>query len=275
MLADTPTRSPGLGSPGPGVLAQGTFLARVIDFIVEHLPSWRDNPDRPQVQNEDELTDQLSTYLNSAARFSALDYVQFRTEVPDSVNKRRSLDLAVQPCGQPLIVEGRRYTLFDVLLPIECKRLPTPGGHGRDEREYVSSGVSAGGIQRFKLGAHGSNHPLGVMIGYIQDDQPAYWLGAINHWLLEAGETNVFWAGEQLVAESTTGSVQRLRSTHRRSARGTSIELLHLWISCGVAGPALATARGSTSASATSKVDAADSQLLLTAPVAPKRRRRR
>lgn len=271
MLADTLMRSPGLGSPGPGVLTQGTFLARVIDFIVEHLPCWRDDPDRPQVHTEPELTDQLSTYLNSAARSSPLDYVQFRTEVPDSVNKGRRLDLAVQPCGQPLIVEGRRYTLFDVLLPIECKRLPTPRGHGREEREYVSSGVSAGGIQRFKLGAHGSIHPLGVMIGYIQDDQPARWLGAINHWLLEIGQTNSFWADEQLVAEPTSGAVQRLRSTHRRSARGTSIELLHLWISCAVVAPALTTQE---STSTTRQIDA-DAQLPLTAPVEKKRRRRR
>lgn len=231
MLADSSARSPGLGSLAPGVLAQGTFLARVVDFIAEHLPRWRDNPERPDVHTERELTAQLSAYLNSAARCSALDVVQFRTEVPDSVHKSRSLDIAVQPCGPPIVVEGRRYTLFDVLLPIECKRLPTPAGHGRDEREYVAAGDgAAGGIQRFKLGAHGSTHPLGLMIGYIQDGQPAQWLRAINHWLLEIGETDAFWRGEQLVAEAPAGPVARLRSTHRRSARGPSVELLHLWI---------------------------------------------
>lgn len=230
MLADSTARSPGLGSLAPGVLSRGTFLARVVEFIAEQLPRWRDDPDRPAVQNERELTSQLTAYLNSAARTSALDVVQFRTEVPDSVHKDRSLDIAVQPCGPPILVEGRRYTLFDVLLPIECKRLPTP--IGRDEREYVVTGDAraAGGIQRFKLGVHGSNHALGVMIAYIQDGRAhAHWLRAINHWLLEVGETDATWAGEQLVVEST-GAVQRLRSTHRRGARGTQVELLHLWI---------------------------------------------
>lgn len=238
MLADTPARSPSLGSLAPGVLARGTFLSRVIDFIAEHLPRWRDNPDRPYVQTERELTAQLSSYLNSAARSGPLDIVQFRTEVPDSINKTRSLDITVQPCGPPLVVEGRRYTLFDVLLPIECKRLPTPADSGRDEREYVTSGeAAAGGIQRFKLGAHGSTHGVGVMIGYIQDTQPpAQWLRSINHWLIEIGNADEFWTGEQLVAESEVGAVQRLRSSHRRKGREPNVELLHLWIALQGAG---------------------------------------
>lgn len=230
MLADTTARSPGLGSPAPGVLAPGTFLSRVVEFIAEHLPRWRDDPERPRVEAERELTAQLSAYLNSAARRGTLDMVQFRTEVPDSVHKGRSLDIAVQPCGPPIRVEGRRYTLFDVLLPIECKRLPTPPGHGRDEREYVTSGAAAGGIQRFKLGAHGSRHPLGLMIGYLQDRPAEQWVRAINGWLLEAGEADAFWRGECLVAEPDTGEVHRLRSTHRRAASESTVELLHLWI---------------------------------------------
>lgn len=229
MLADSSARSPGIGSLAPGVLAPGAFLARVVDFIAEQLPRWRDDPERPHVQSERELTAQLSAYLNSAARGGALDVLQFRTEVPDRVHKGRSLDIAVQPCGPPMVVEGRRYTLFDVLLPIECKRLPTPAGHGRDEREYVRSGEASGGIQRFKLGAHGSSHPLGVMIGYVQEGPPGRWVRPINRWLEELGEADPSWAGEQLVAEAA-GAVHRLRSSHRRAPRGSRIELLHLWI---------------------------------------------
>jgi hypothetical protein len=42
---------------------------------------------------------------------------------------------------------------FDPIMPIECKRLPTPKAKDRDEREYViTEGATAGGIQRFKLG---------------------------------------------------------------------------------------------------------------------------
>lgn len=235
MLADTTARTPGLGALAPGVLARGTFLARVVDFIADNLPRWRDSPDRPPVQSERELTAQLGAWLNSAARRGGLDVVQFRTEVPDPVQRGRSLDIAVQPCGPPLLVEGRRYTLFDILLPIECKRLPTPPDPGRDDREYVASdSAAAGGIQRFKLGAHGAAHAHGLMIAYIQDDRPpAHWQRVINHWMLEIGATDPFWAGEQLTADpdpDAPGPVQRLRSTHRRHPRDTPIELTHLWI---------------------------------------------
>lgn len=237
MLADSSARSPGLGTLAPGVHPPGTFLLQLIAFIAEHLPRWRDHPDRRQVQSERELTAQLSAYLNSAARRS-LDVVQFTTEVPDSVQRGRSLDVAVQPSEAPIVVEGRRYTLFEVLLPIECKRLPAPAEHARDEREYVivREGGTTGGIQRFKLGAHGAAHRLALMIGYIQEGDAEQWLQQVNRWLAEASEADPSWAGEQLaVVGAETGEVRSFRSTHRREGRGgESIELRHLWIALGV-----------------------------------------
>ncbi len=232
MLADSVPRSPGVGALAPGVHAPGTLLMQLVEFIADNLPRWRDHPDRRPVHSERELTDQLSSYLNSAARRS-LDLVQFLTEVPDAGQRGRFLDIAVKPSGAPIVVTGRRYTLFDVLLPIECKRLPTP--QGRDEREYVAAGEGpgAGGIQRFKLGAHGSTHALALMIGYIQEGQAPQWLTRVNHWLAELGETDALWADEHLAPMTPMAEqeVQRLRSLHRRQPRGSaSIELRHLWI---------------------------------------------
>lgn len=221
-----------MGALGAGLHAPGTFLATLVAFIAEQLPRWRDHPDRRAVQSERELTDQLSTYLNSAARRS-LDQVQFATEVPDSSRRGRTVDMAVKPSGAPIVVTGRRYTLFDVLLPIECKRLPTPAG--RDEREYVISGEdgrSGGGIQRFKLGAHGGAHGLALMIGYIQDGQAQQWLVRVNGWLTELAVGDGLWAGEQLAPVVMDGDgVSQLRSSHRRALRdGAGIELRHLWV---------------------------------------------
>ncbi len=236
MLADSSHRSAGVGALAPGVHAPGTFLAKVVDFIADNLPRWRDHPDRRAVQSERELTDQLSSYLNSAAR-STFDAIQFSTEVPDGGCRGRTVDMAIRPAGAPIIVTGRRYTLFDVLLPIECKRLPTPPG--RDEREYVYSGSdtrSAGGIQRFKLGAHGSTHGTAVMIGYIQDGGAAQqWLTRVNHWISELETTDATWTAERLaIVAMEKAGVSQLRSLHRREARGgTSIELRHLWVVLG------------------------------------------
>ena len=141
--------------------------------------------------------------------------------------------MALRPSGAPIVVAGRRYTLFDVLLPIECKRLPTPAG--RDEREYVSSGDderSSGGIQRFKLGAHGSTHTMAMMIGYIQDGQAQQWLTRVNHWISELAGIDATWTDESLaLVTMREGGVCELRSLHRRPVRaGADIELRHLWV---------------------------------------------
>lgn len=210
---------------------------QLVKFIADRLPRWRDHPERPPVLSERELTAQLSAYLNSEARRS-LDVVQFTTEVPDSTQRARIIDVAVQPSGTPIFVEGRSYTLFEILLPIECKRLPTPGEYGRDEREYVMvrGGGTTGGIQRFKLGAHGAAHRLAVMIGYIQDGDAEQWLCRINQWIADASESDPFWSDEQLAAFDLEASeVHCFRSTHKRDVRcGERIELRHLWIALGV-----------------------------------------
>ena len=81
------------------------------------------------------------------------DVLQFRTEIRDQNEGHRRIDLAPKPSGGVIFIDGRRHTQYDALMPIECKRLPTPKDKDRDEREYVFSRFSsAGGIQRFKAG---------------------------------------------------------------------------------------------------------------------------
>lgn len=235
MLADFADSSPSAGSLGAGTLTPGLSLRRLVEFVADQLPRWRGHPERPPADSEVHLNAQLCSYLNGAARRSALDAIQFCAETPDEAHRGRRLDLAVRPCGATLRVEGRRYTEFETLLPIECKRLPTPHGDGRrDEREYVV-GVepsTAGGIQRFKLGAHGATHPLAVLIGYIQAGTPDHWRATINRWLAELADADALWQGERLdpVADPT-GEVARYVSVHRRDASSSAtIELQHLWI---------------------------------------------
>lgn len=233
MLADVRAKSLGHGSLAPGVHKPGTFLRQIVHFITRHLAAWRDHPDRRSASSEKELTAQLKSHLDSQAR-QLLDVIQFSTEVPDTVQRGRSLDMAAQPSGGPIIVEGRRYTQFDVLLPIECKRLPTPPDKGRDEREYVitRNGSTTGGIQRFKSGAHGAAFSLALIIGYIQQGDPPRWLQTINGWLTEVGQADASWKDEELVlAASDVSTVTQLHSRHRRDVGQGPIDLVHLWIS--------------------------------------------
>jgi hypothetical protein len=239
MLADTFDRS--YGALAEGVIDPGTILVRILEFVTEQLPFWREHPRRRPAQSERVLSDQLCDHLNGAAR-ETLDYIHFRTEVP--IQGSRSIDIAAKwrHVDEVVVIDGTEYGHFDTLVPFECKRLPTPTDRDRDEREYVVTrpGLTAGGIQRFKIGAHGSEHLLAGMIGFIQEGDALHWHAQVNRWIAEQASREADWADEQLLSlrdpsQRPTNTwpnadVYCLRSTHRRHSERQSIELFHLWI---------------------------------------------
>jgi hypothetical protein len=183
------------------------------------------------------LTSQLCAHLNSAARRSiGWDLLQFRIEEPDEHSKGRKIDLVPAPCAAAIWIEGRRHLDFDPLLPVECKRLPTPKDKDRDEREYViCRHASTGGIQRFKAGHHGASHSVGAMIAYVQQETRMFWNTQIAEWikdLIAAGQTG--WTPKDLldlVHDDDTLHLAIFRSSHTRENGLPDIELRHLWVS--------------------------------------------
>jgi len=182
------------------------------------------------------LTSQLCAHLNSASRRSVgWDFLQFRIEEPDEQEKSRRIDLVPAPCATTVWIEGRRHVDFDPLLPIECKRLPTPKGKNRDEREYVINRHAAtGGIQRFKEGHHGAAHSLCAMIAYVQEENSMYWTTCVSQWiteLIESGQPG--WTAKDILVlehEDETQQVAVLRSFHTREHGLSEIEMRHLWV---------------------------------------------
>ena len=174
-----------VGALNSEVHKSATFFRELLDFIADDLPRWRDRGDRTAATSETVLTSQLCAHLNSTARLSTgWDILQFRTEEPDEQVKGRRIDLVAAPAGTVLCVEGRSYTDFTALLPVECKRLPTPSQADRDEREYVFSTYgSRGGIQRFKAGSHGAAHAIGAMIGFVQSGTVELWKTTVAAWI--------------------------------------------------------------------------------------------
>jgi hypothetical protein len=236
MLANIPNASAQSGSLSKNVQPPSTSVNELVGFIGEELPRWRDRPGRKQVTAENSLTSQLCSHLNSAARLSNMDFLQFRTEVPDEQTKGRTIDLAPMPCAATVWIEGRRHIDFDILLPIECKRLPTPKDNDRDEREYVIHGkASTGGIQRFKAAHHAGSHNHGAMIGYVQKETRTFWNARVDEWinaLADSGETG--WSKKdllQLEHDDDALHVTVLRSSHVRQKGLPEIELRHLWVS--------------------------------------------
>jgi hypothetical protein len=236
MLANNPDSPARFGSLGKEVQKPATFRYELLGFIASELPNWRDRTDRPNETSETVLTTQLCSHLNSAARHSVgWDILQFKVEAPDEQRKGRKIDLVPSPCGPVILIEGRRYIDFDSLLPIECKRLPTPNDKERDEREYVISRYSStGGIQRFKEGNHGAVHTLGAMIGYVQEETAAFWDKRITEWIQELIDTaHAGWtAKDLLVAEriDVTLGLAVFHSAHQRANGLSEIELRHLWV---------------------------------------------
>ncbi len=213
-----------------------TAKLELVGFIVKELPGWRDHPDRPRANAETILTEHLCDYLNSAVHYSTTwDHVQFRTEIGDETRGGRKIDLAVKPRAAALIIEGRRHSQFDALFPIECKRLPTPKGKDRDEREYVNTeSGTTGGIQRFKFGYHGAAHTFAAMIAYVQESSFPHWLSQVNYWIrdLAAVPTSAWSLSDilQSLSDDSDIGISTLKSQHRRVDDLGVCELRHIWI---------------------------------------------
>ncbi len=213
-----------------------TAKIELMEFIAQQLPSWRDDPDRPNETAETVLTDQLCSYLDSACYGSETwSHINFRTETPDEVHRARSIDLTIRPRATRIFIENRRHTIYDPLFPIECKRLPTPTAKERDEREYVTTEPkTGGGIQRFKFGHHGASHDFAGMIGYVQENAPDFWLEKVNGWVLALSRKADEWNPADFLkpmAKDSSGRCCTFTSRHSRTGGLNEIVLHHVWIS--------------------------------------------
>lgn len=237
MLADEGDTTAHSGNLTDDLLLPKEWISSLITFIACALPAWRDDPHRTEVTGENKLSAQLCGRLNSLSRHTpGWDYLQFRREEPDESDGRRAIDLVVGPAGNIIWINSRRYDDYQYLLPIECKRLPTPEGRDRDPREYVITGSgSTGGIQRFKAGHHGSQHERAAMIGYVQAEDVTYWHKTMGMWIddLVTNSTPGWSVADKITLGShdKTTRVAKLASTHDRSKGITScIQIDHLWI---------------------------------------------
>jgi hypothetical protein len=236
VLSDEDEASVPAGTLGANIHLPGEWLSSLVGFIIAALPGWRDDPKRPAQTGETALTAQLCARLNSVSRHSpGWDFLQFRREEPDDVRASRSIDLIVAPNGAVIWIAGREYSEYRTLLPIECKRLPTPTGKDRDEREYVFSQFSStGGIQRFKAGHHAAARARAAMIGYVQDRDISFWRAQLDAWIEGLIAIAVQgWSVDDklaLAAHYSATRVASLQSTHQRVSGLEPILIDHLWI---------------------------------------------
>ena len=238
MIADEPRPTHALGAPDATVLDADAFHREIVTFIQRELPVWRDRPTRPPLTDEPNLNQTLCVHLNSASRRQCFDAVQFLQE-PLQRSTRRG-DIGVMPLGA-IVVEGKTYDDFEQLLPIECKRLPTPPDKRRGDLEYVHglAGHRTGAIERFKHGLHGPTNRRALIIAYVQAESFNHWLTTINarlSLLAESSTDDGLWHPAEVLsrAVATDGiDIQKFASHHRRlvpPSSSTVVEMEHLWL---------------------------------------------
>lgn len=234
MLADAPAINSHFGALERNIHFESASIHALISFMADQLATWRHDPERPDEDSETVLTSLFCAHLNDAARLSRWDFLQFKVEERDEVKAGRKLDLVASPCGATVWIAGRRCIKYDTLLPVECKRLPTPIDKRRDVREYVINGKTTGGIQRFKAGHHGAAHTIAAMIGYIQKDNATYWKKSIDGWIQDlASASHAGWSTGDLfttLAPHKSKTVTLYRSDHTRAGGLPDINLTHLWV---------------------------------------------
>ena len=219
-----------------GIIPDQT-IQMTLAFVYQHLPVWRDDPNRPAEESEKELNLQLCKFLDSQSR-SSFPMVCFSHE--EYQHGRRSVDLSASPV-EATIIDAKLYSIYDPFLVFECKRLPAPVKDR--EQEYITGGSKrSGGIQRFKLGLHGAKLDLVAMIGYMQDQDAQYWHKTINQWILSLCNGNdpdgcVWDKSEKLggLKEDLAQGTASSQSIHGRSGKGVSnkVDIRHLWVVMG------------------------------------------
>ena len=149
---------------------------------------------------------------------------------------QRRVDISASP-AKSIFLEAKPYTIYDPILVLEGKRLPTPSSSR--EKEYVTGLTPekiSGGIQRFKLGLHGAKLNLAAIIGYVQGHSVCHWHKKINGWISELtsnqiGDGCIWNVNEALkpFEEDKTKGIANYHSVHRRTF-GNKIDIHHLWI---------------------------------------------
>lgn len=181
---DNSTCSSMIGLPSSDLRDQ--LIQDVLSFVYEQLPTWRDDPTRPEETSEAKLNSQLETFL-SAQSYSREKPYTFSQEKHQTGNRR--IDISAHPMS-PIISAQGFSSIYQPITVIEAKRLPAPVN--QREKEYVTGKgndkKAPGGIQRFKLLLHGADHNQAGMVGYVQEETHEQHHAKINEWICDLSE---------------------------------------------------------------------------------------
>lgn len=223
------------GSLSFGLQPEGSIHA-VVEFLRVALREFvKDKPDHKNLP-EESINQLLCLYLNKKAQGYPF---RFHSEFIENIRSGKSpkVDFGTVSNSDKLTVSDTIYSEEDSFFSLEAKRLPTPGS-GR-EREYVKgSSKSNGGIERFKLGSHGSKLKHAAILGYVQKENFDHWYLVISTWIDELikDKSEAIWDSSDKMKKDDVKSdeiVVELFSENSRHLKGKSqdiIKLYHFWI---------------------------------------------
>jgi hypothetical protein len=146
------------------------------------------------IKNEPGLTSIFVDTLEHNARKESKSF-RFKAEDMEDVNKGNSprTDFGAKTSNDTISIETQTYHYTQAFCSFEAKILGV--NDKQREKEYVightekEKGVNkyqvCGGIERFKIGKHGSRVYQAGMIGFILKDTFESWLTKINNWISE------------------------------------------------------------------------------------------
>lgn len=223
---------PSTGRLDTGLVRRDFLIQQTIDFVWDSLLPWRNDPDRPSAEAEEELNGFFCDFLADRAP-EHCPMVIFRHEQKQGSNRR--VDIAAKT-KKPFIIEGITYSKYTPILLIEGKRLPTPSKSR--EREYLTGHPElSGGVQRFKLGLHGKDHDVAILLGYIQKGTPQEWHAKISTWVEElTGTQPDTWSRSERLSALSPRKAEthsRCSSGHSRTGKCRTPQILlhHFWVS--------------------------------------------
>jgi len=188
-------------------ISENQTVRSILIFIKNTLPEFEliFKESKIEIQNEDEISKELSRFFNDKARERKL-FFQF--------NEKKGVDFTIYVNPYKMGVPS--------IFMIEAKRL------SKKHRDYVSG--KTGGIERIKReqDEFGKHLNKGGMIGYIQDENIENWKNKINGWITDLiiSETDIDWQErDKLIVEK---ELSDFKSIHERVSKAP-ITLYHYW----------------------------------------------
>ena len=212
-------------------------IITVVGCVEQVLIDFSDKYTNSKIKNEKGLTQKL---VHMLAIHALREYHPFRfekeyMEVPERGDSPQVDIAAISTLEEGIVIDSKTYQ-GESFFAMEAKRLAKLGSNrlmeyliGRSEKGKYNS---CGGVERFKQGIHGRNLTYGAMIGYVHENDFAYWYDLINSWVDELINEKFFspanWLPkDKLQKEYIKSTTAKFLSVNSR--QDDSITLFHLW----------------------------------------------